>query len=271
MSVWSLWLHLSWPFLVAIACQIAQPSLGFWRLFIQRVWRPFGRSFKRIWWRERRLLPKAGLWDRLGQHWMVVDVDGTRQAARQRALPQLESLPHPHRRFDQVAAPGYVGRKRGEVVRTRTTLLQAHSHQWMWNLRLELGQHLSPTEMRLTEFAPAPATEPAPAAEPAEIVLYGPPHWARLSFDFRFSRNRFYLATRWNPALPRQSPPLPSLERRPARDGSYRLLYAARIGDCRSCLLRPHCQESSFTTKPRRVSAVFWPVSSNNLWQEYVQ
>lgn len=73
----------------------------------------------------------GGLWDRLGQHWMVVDVDGTRQAARQRALPQLESLPHPHRRFDQVAAPGYVGRKRGEVVRTRTTLLQAHTHQWM--------------------------------------------------------------------------------------------------------------------------------------------
>ena len=47
------------------------------------------------------------------------------------------------------------------------------------------------------------------------------------------------------------------------RDGSYRLLYAARIGDCRSCPLRSHCQESSFTTKPRRVSAVFWPVSSN--------
>ncbi len=37
----------------------------------------------------------GGLWDRLGQHWVVVDVDGTRQAARQRALPQLESLPSP--------------------------------------------------------------------------------------------------------------------------------------------------------------------------------
>jgi hypothetical protein len=72
----------------------------------------------------------GGLWDRLGQHWVVVDVDGTRQAARQRALPQLESLPDPHRRFEQVAAPGYGGRKRGEVVRTRTTLLQAHTHQW---------------------------------------------------------------------------------------------------------------------------------------------
>ena len=73
----------------------------------------------------------GGLWDRLGQHWVVVDVDGTKAVARQRALPQLESLPVPHRRFAQVAAPGYVGRKRGEVVRTRTTILQPHTHQWM--------------------------------------------------------------------------------------------------------------------------------------------
>jgi hypothetical protein len=27
--------------------------------------------------------------------------------------------------------PFYTGRKRGEVVRTRTTVLQAHSHQWL--------------------------------------------------------------------------------------------------------------------------------------------
>ncbi|HEY6411489.1 MAG TPA: hypothetical protein VIY29_28865 [Ktedonobacteraceae bacterium] len=26
--------------------------------------------------------------------------------------------------------------------------------QWMWNLRLELGQHLSPTPMQTTAFAP---------------------------------------------------------------------------------------------------------------------
>ena len=72
----------------------------------------------------------GGLWDRLGQQFVVVDVDATRQAARQRALPHLKSLPGPHRRFDQVAAPGYLGRKRGEAVRTRTTILQAHTHQW---------------------------------------------------------------------------------------------------------------------------------------------
>ena len=32
--------------------------------------------------------------------------------------------------------------------------------QWVWNLRLELGQKLSPTSMRMTEFAPAHAGEP---------------------------------------------------------------------------------------------------------------
>src|ERR1700686_714982 len=73
----------------------------------------------------------GGLWDRFNQQYVVVDVDGTRQAARQRALPHLPSLPAPHRRFAQVAAPGYKGRKRGEVVRTRTTLLQAHTHQFL--------------------------------------------------------------------------------------------------------------------------------------------
>ena len=73
----------------------------------------------------------GGLWDRCGQQYLVIDVDGTRQAARQRALPQKEELPAPHRRFDRVCAPGYTGRKRGEVVRTRTTLLQTHTHQFL--------------------------------------------------------------------------------------------------------------------------------------------
>lgn len=71
----------------------------------------------------------GGLFDRTGGQWLVVDVDGTRQAARQRALPQTDALPAPHRRFDQVCAPGYTGRKRGEAVRTRTVILQTHTHQ----------------------------------------------------------------------------------------------------------------------------------------------
>ena len=73
----------------------------------------------------------GGLWDRQGTHYLVFDVDGTRQAARQRALPCTPDLPPAGRRLDEVCAPGYTGRKRGEVIRTRTTILQAHTHQWV--------------------------------------------------------------------------------------------------------------------------------------------
>jgi hypothetical protein len=73
----------------------------------------------------------GGLVDRAGNTWIVFDIDGTREAARQRALPQTDNLPPAFRRLDDVCAPGYRGRKRGEVVRTRTTVAQAHSYQWL--------------------------------------------------------------------------------------------------------------------------------------------
>jgi hypothetical protein len=73
----------------------------------------------------------AGLWDRQGNRWVVFDVDGTREAARQRVLPQTNDRPAPARRLRSLCAPGYTGRKRGEVVRTRTTVLHAHTHQWL--------------------------------------------------------------------------------------------------------------------------------------------
>ncbi len=70
----------------------------------------------------------GGIWDRQGRRCVVFDVDATRQAARQRALPSAPELPPPRRRLDAVCAPGYTGRKRGEVVRTRTTARRdAHS------------------------------------------------------------------------------------------------------------------------------------------------
>src|SRR5229473_2858978 len=71
------------------------------------------------------------LLDRCSESWLVFDIDGTREAARQRALPTGEELPEPARRLEEVCAPGYTGRKRGEVVRTRTVVSQAHSHQWL--------------------------------------------------------------------------------------------------------------------------------------------
>lgn len=396
--------------------------------------------------------------------WIVVDVDGTRQTARQRALPQTEALPAPHRRFQTVCAPGYQGRKRGEVVRVRTVVLQAHtkqflgtfggpgngdyrgellratqvlisyakqveippssivirldglygnaaplsdvltcglgliarskdyqlldlaqvqavlagppvatcthpesqttralfdcpnvplspagpgvrlivaaspatstppsvgeqraetvyelfvstlpapaftakdildlylhrgsfetvladedaeqdadrwvSHtacgqeffqilaQWLWNLRLELGQHLAPAKVRTTEFAPAhdvpsvSANAPDPEHAPVPIVVYGPPHWANPSFTGGFPGSAFTLQPDGTLRCPANRP-LYAQERRPEHDGSLRVLYAGRIGHCRTCPLREQCQESSSTKKPRRVSAVFWPI-----------
>lgn len=66
----------------------------------------------------------GGLFDRTGGSWLVVDVDGTRQAARQRALPQTEALPAPHRRA-------------GSGVRSRLSGLQtgrscADPHRGFW-------------------------------------------------------------------------------------------------------------------------------------------
>ncbi len=89
--------------------------------------------------------------DREGVARIVFDIDGTREAARQRALPQTEELPPAFRRLDALCAPGYTGRKRGEMVRTRTVISQAHSSQWLGTFgnpgngryRTELRQALS--------------------------------------------------------------------------------------------------------------------------------
>ena len=61
----------------------------------------------------------------------------TNTVALVRTLPHTRFEPGgspcraPHRRMTQVCAPGYLGRKRGEVIRTRTTVLQAFTHQWI--------------------------------------------------------------------------------------------------------------------------------------------
>jgi hypothetical protein len=72
---------------------------------------------------------RGELLDRAGGQWEVFDIDGTREAARQRALPKTEDLPAAQRRLDEVCAAGYTGRKRGDVIRTRTVVSQAHSSE----------------------------------------------------------------------------------------------------------------------------------------------
>src|SRR6266566_458755 len=73
----------------------------------------------------------GGMFDRQGNHCLVFDVDGTREAASPRALPKRADRPAPKPRLRPLCAPGYTGGKRGEVVRSRTTVFQAHTHQWM--------------------------------------------------------------------------------------------------------------------------------------------
>jgi hypothetical protein len=51
----------------------------------------------------------GGLVDRAGNSWTVFDIDGTREAARQRALPQTDEFLPPFRRLDDVCTPGYEG------------------------------------------------------------------------------------------------------------------------------------------------------------------
>lgn len=139
--------------------------------------------------------------------------------------------------------------------------------QWIWNLRLALGHALQPTPMRTTEFAPAqvsaspPVVESAPVSQPTPSVQYGPPYWARPSFTGGFPGSAFLPQPDGSLRCPADHP-LYAQERRPERDGSLRVLYAARLGHCRSCPLRAQCQESATTLKARRVSAVHWPLSS---------
>jgi hypothetical protein len=100
------------------------------------------------------------LLDRCGGSWYVFDIDGTREAARQRALPRGADLPAAHRRLDELCARGSTGRKRGEVVRTRTVVSQAHSSQWLGSFgnrgnghyRKELHRALSTIESYLAAF-----------------------------------------------------------------------------------------------------------------------
>jgi hypothetical protein len=136
--------------------------------------------------------------------------------------------------------------------------------QWLWNLRLELGQHLAPTVVRTTEFAPAHAVSPAASCEPAAPVVYGPPQWAKRSFTGGFPGSAFILQPDGTLHCPADRP-LYAQERRPEHDGSLRVLYAGRIGFCRACPLREQCQEYPSTQKPRRVSAVFWPIPADPL------
>jgi hypothetical protein len=73
----------------------------------------------------------GGLYDRRGERYWVFDLDGTHEATRQRSLPITQEYLDLHRRSSKACAPGLLGRKRGQVVRTRSALQQAHTSKWL--------------------------------------------------------------------------------------------------------------------------------------------
>jgi hypothetical protein len=145
--------------------------------------------------------------------------------------------------------------------------------QWVWNLRLEVGHQLEPTPLRTTEFAPAILPQSEQASQPsAPVPGYGPPATATRWKAGRFTGADFAL----QPDGTLRCPPGKTLhptEQRAEDDGSLRLLYTARIGDCRTCSLREQCQwHGRETTKPRRVSVLLHLLSVGAgplLWRDW--
>jgi hypothetical protein len=133
--------------------------------------------------------------------------------------------------------------------------------QWIWNLRRELGHALHPTPMRTTEFAPATSPESVAKSGSAiqtTAVSYQPPVWA-VSRMGCIAGEHFTPQPDGTLQCPAGFPLYPQ-EHRPERDGSVRVVYAARIGHCRPCPMREECKGyGAATKKPRRVSAVLWP------------
>lgn len=134
--------------------------------------------------------------------------------------------------------------------------------QWVWNLRLELGHHLSPEPARTTEFAPAlPPTQRATIIGAAPKQGYAPAVPGQSWKQGRFSGRDFLRQPDGTLRCP-AGQTLASTEQRREADGSLRVVYEARIRECRPCRLREHCQWHGQAAKyPRRVS-VLLPASS---------
>ncbi len=141
--------------------------------------------------------------------------------------------------------------------------------QWVWNLRLELGHRLDLTPMRMTEFAPA-----IPEASEREACAFGyaAPE-AGLPWKVgRFSGCDFVPQADGTLRCPAGKMLHPTEQRREA-DGTLWVIYAARIGDRRSCRLRKQCQwHGRSTKKPRRVSVLMHPLQGGSApltWRDW--
>jgi hypothetical protein len=132
-----------------------------------------------------------------------------------------------------------------------------------------LGHQLEPEPLRTTEFAPALSPDkeqraPACGYAPAEVALPFK--------QGRFSGRDFVLQLEGTLRCPARQA-LCATEKRREADGSLRLVYAARISQCRGCPFREQCQwHGGNTRKPRRVSVLLHPLQVGTaplLWKDW--
>ncbi len=91
-------------------------------------------------------------------------------------------------------------------------------------------------------------------------VIYGAPEWAGTSRVGLFAGADFQPQSDGTLRCPTNHPLYPQ-ERRAEQDGTVRIVYAARIRDCRACGLRVQCLAHGKETKhARRVSTVLRPI-----------
>jgi hypothetical protein len=160
-----------------------------------------------------------------------------------------------------------------------------HCHQWVWNIRLRLGQVPQSQPLRWTAWEPAPTasceSDPTSAArapiveEPASVATlstsvpalptvddlvptYGPlvlsQPWAKARR--RFSAQEFTLNADDTLTCPAGKALRPR-ERRMLPNGDLRVLYAARVQECRTCAQAGACLgQGASGEQPRRVSGV---------------
>lgn len=137
--------------------------------------------------------------------------------------------------------------------------------QWLWNLRLELGHQLAPTPLRTTEFARA-------VEEGQQPQGYGAPVVGGSWKAGRFTGQDFTLQPEGTVRCPVGKLLFPC-ERRKEAEGSLRIVYAARIADCRACCLREQCQWRGHQThKPRQMSVLLHPLQIGShplLWRDW--
>jgi hypothetical protein len=75
-----------------------------------------------------------GLRDHTGDRWLVVDLDPTRMTTLLHTEADDPTRPLPRHSRLRVAAPGYSGRKRADLIRSRMTAFLTHAGMWMLSI-----------------------------------------------------------------------------------------------------------------------------------------